>query len=34
MSHVCTLAFGVLQRYFGAKSSDFIEKSPSIGKNV
>jgi hypothetical protein len=34
MSHVCTLAHGALQRYLGAKSKDFIEKSPNIGKNV
>jgi hypothetical protein len=32
MSHVCILAHGVLWRYFGAKSEDFIERSPNIGK--
>jgi hypothetical protein len=32
MSYVCTLAHGLLWRYFGAKSKDFIEKSTNIGK--
>jgi hypothetical protein len=30
MSRVCTLAHGALRRYFGAKSKDFMEKSPNI----
>jgi hypothetical protein len=34
MRHVSTSAYGALWRYSGAKSSDFIEKSPNIGKMV
>jgi hypothetical protein len=34
MSHVYTFVPRALQRYFGAESQDFVEKSMRVGKIV